>query len=248
MTATATQFQYLSSGNIKTGDAASFDLPAKTTCPGMTTGPDGCADKCYAFNMSRAWKNVAAKYNRNYNFSKTSNFVVDMADAIPHRGAFRIHVSGDFYSPEYVEKWIEIATRRKNVMFYCYTRSWRIRNIWRKLRQFAALPNVTVNISCDRVTGKPFDSCKSFKWCYLSMDDTAPRWLRQTDLIFRDRGRYDKRKRKNAEKRGVDPNSVAHLVHRINSVPVCPLERGADLRLKCSECKICLTNTGLEVH
>jgi len=35
----------------------------------------------------------------------------------------RIHDSGDFYSPAYFEKWLEIARLNPNVRFYAYTKS-----------------------------------------------------------------------------------------------------------------------------
>jgi hypothetical protein len=231
----------LSPGNTKTGNLPGFDIPAKTTCPGKTNGVGGCASKCYAYNMSRVWPAVGKKYWRNYRESKKDSFVPQMVKAIPYSCTFRIHVSGDFYSRDYVFKWIDIASKRLDVQFFFYTRSWTDRSIWHALRIFAALPNVSMNISCDKVTGKPYKTCETYKWCYLTFDDTAPKWLRQTDLIFRDRGRYDKRKRHNAIKKGIDPNTVAQLVHNINEVPVCPLERGASLDLQCSRCRICFT-------
>ena len=35
----------------------------------------------------------------------------------------RIHDSGDFYSPLYLQKWIDIAKDNKSVIFYAYTKS-----------------------------------------------------------------------------------------------------------------------------
>jgi hypothetical protein len=35
----------------------------------------------------------------------------------------RIHDSGDFYSPAYFEKWLQIAHKNPNVRFYAYTKS-----------------------------------------------------------------------------------------------------------------------------
>jgi hypothetical protein len=37
----------------------------------------------------------------------------------------RIHDSGDFYSPEYVEKWRRIIAMFPDVLFYCYSKSHR---------------------------------------------------------------------------------------------------------------------------
>ena len=35
----------------------------------------------------------------------------------------RVHDSGDFYSPKYLNKWVDIATQNKDVIFYAYTKS-----------------------------------------------------------------------------------------------------------------------------
>jgi len=35
----------------------------------------------------------------------------------------RLHDSGDFYSVDYLNKWIQIAKDNKNVIFYAYTKS-----------------------------------------------------------------------------------------------------------------------------
>jgi len=35
----------------------------------------------------------------------------------------RIHDSGDFYSPQYLNKWVDIATQNNDVIFYAYTKS-----------------------------------------------------------------------------------------------------------------------------
>ena len=35
----------------------------------------------------------------------------------------RLHDSGDFYSPAYLNKWIDIANNNKEVIFYAYTKS-----------------------------------------------------------------------------------------------------------------------------
>lgn len=231
----------LSPGNIKTGDTASFDIPPITTCPGAT---ELCKRLCYAVSLH--YKPVVAnKYAHNYSFSLDANFAPYMIRRIPCNATFRIHVSGDFYSAEYVRKWIEIATRRKDVVFYCYTRSWRITDIWRQILKFGRLPNVAVNVSCDKETGKPKRSCIPFRWCYMSTDDTAPKWLRRQDLIFRTnhsaRVGNHQWKRQHAIDNGQDPNLVAPLLHRMGQTPICPFERGQKLvDFSCSQCRICM--------
>lgn len=231
---------YLSPGNTKTGDAASFDLPALSTCPGKT---EFCATRCYADNLQKAFPGVGTKYKRNWVFARSDDFIPYMIRHLPHRGTIRIHVSGDFFDVTYIKKWIQIATNRGDCEFYCYTRSWRDRQLWKAIRQLAELSNVTVNLSCDSETGKPkVVDADQFKWCHLTADDSAPKWLRKTDLVFRHNsaGGGHQKRRKNAEAKGLDPNEVAPLVHRIGVTPVCPMERGIKVDLSCSRCRICM--------
>jgi len=235
------QWEILSPGNTKTGDAASFDLPAADTCPSAT---ELCKRLCYSIKLCQTRPGVSAKYARNLKFVWDAKFVSYMVRCIP-RGTFRIHVSGDFFHPDYVSRWIQIASRRPDVQFYCYTRSWREHDIWRQIRKLAALPNVTVNISCDKETGKPKKTCEPYRWCYLSTDDTAPKWLRKGDLIFRSnhnaRAGNHQWKRAKAISNGNNPDLVAPLIHRIGQAPVCPFERGKKLvDFSCSQCKICV--------
>lgn len=238
---------YISEGNEKTGNCFSFDLPAKVTCPGMTKE---CGDKCYAARLMQIYKGVADKYARNLAFATSAEFVAYMVRNIPRGCEFRIHVSGDFMSVEYIRSWIQIATRRPDVVFYAYTRSWRANDsegnpLWVHLLDLSSLPNVNVNLSCDKETGMPsFPMADSLRWAYLTHAkeyEDAPQWLRRTDIVFRSAAGGQRTRRKNAEKKGLDANTVAPLVSRIGAAPVCPFERGAELAsFSCSQCQICI--------
>src|SRR5215510_12418655 len=102
-----TDLTHISEGNDKTS-CFSFDLPAQVTCPGAT---DACKKACYAFKLSKAYPAVGRKYARNLEFVKESSraFVFYMIGTIPRKCEFRIHVSGDFFSAEYVQLWTLIA-------------------------------------------------------------------------------------------------------------------------------------------
>lgn len=237
-----TDLTYISEGNDKTGFCFSFDLPAKITCPGMTAV---CGDKCYAAKLMQIYPAVNAKYARNLEFANGPDFVPYMIREIPRRCEFRIHVSGDFHSVEYVRKWIEIATRRSDVVFYCYTRSWRDYKLRRAIIDLHKLDNVTVNLSCDTETGKPkFVAAPKFRYAYLTHAkdaSDAPHWLRRGDIVFRSCYGGHKKRRKNAEKKGLDPDKIAPLINRIGNAPVCPFERGKELKsFSCSKCQICI--------
>ena len=46
---------------------------------------------------------------------------------VPHPSFFRIHDSGDFFSPEYARAWFEICKRLPDVMFWAPTRMWLVK-------------------------------------------------------------------------------------------------------------------------
>lgn len=230
---------YISAGNSKT-ECFSFDLPAKITCPGMTAA---CGEKCYAYNLMRAYTNVDAKYQRNLEFANTDAFVPHMIRCIPRRCEFRMHVSGDMYSAAYIAKWIDICSERPDVIFYTYTRSWRNPELWELIQALATLPNVNVNLSVDDETGKPeVDNAESFRWCYLTHDDNTPEWIRSGDIVFRSAHGGQKKRRKNDEKKGIDPDIRSPLVHKLGAGTVCPMERGKDMpkHFSCATCHLCV--------
>lgn len=234
---------YISEGNGKTA-CFSFDLPAVTTCPGSTAL---CRKACYAFKLANAYPTVGRKYVRNMDFTDSPQFVRHMVANIPPRCEFRIHVSGDFFSVEYIQKWKQIAKARPDVTFYAYTRSWRVSELWNAIQQLASLKNVNVNLSVDDETGIPIiENAQNFRWCFLTNDDSAPDDLRATDIVFRSKHNAQpgnhQWKRKKAEKNGQDPDSVAPLLHRIAGAVVCPFERGQKLpeNFSCSRCRLCI--------
>lgn len=233
---------YISEGNEKT-ECFSFDLPSKITCPGAT---ESCKKACYAFKLAQVYSNVGAKYDRNLMFADSVEFIPHMIRNIPKRCEFRIHVSGDFKDVAYVLDWIAIASKRPDVIFYTYTRSWRLAKLWVAIRELAKLPNVNVNLSVDDETGMPnVVDAENFRWCYLSTNDVAPEWLRRTDIIFRTNHNARKGnhqwKRKDAIAKGLNPDTVAPVLHRIAGAVVCPFERGRKLEnFSCSQCGLCV--------
>jgi len=228
---------YISKGNKKT-ECFSFDLPAKITCPGMT---EECGPKCYAAMLMRIYPAVDAKYARNLEFSNTDGFIEYMIHKIPKGCQFRIHVSGDFKDADYVRKWNRICEARPDVTFYAYTRSWAIPDIWRQIIYLHALANVNVNLSVDDETGEPHTpKMQEYRWCYLTHNDSAPDWMRADDIIFRSNHGGQITRRKNAVKKGQDPDTVAPLIHKLVGV-VCPLERGRKIpNFSCKKCRLCV--------
>ncbi len=200
-----------------------------------------CGPKCYAATLMRIYPAVDAKYARNLELANSPEFVSYMIANIPAECQFRIHVSGDFKDVEYTKDWAEIAFRRPDVTFYAYTRSWQLPDIWKAIRLLHKLPNVNVNLSVDDETGKPRTKLmQAYRWCYLTHNDSAPDWMRKDDIIFRSNYAGHKKRRKNAEKKQLDPDVVAPLIHILVGV-VCPLERGRDIpNFSCAKCRLCV--------
>jgi len=105
-----------------------FSIPAYKTKSGKITCPFAltCVKDCYAQkgNYIRFPK-VAEGMEQRYTLTKSLNFVALMNIEIIKKkvNAVRIHDSGDFYSMEYIKKWVQIAKDNPNVNFYAYTKS-----------------------------------------------------------------------------------------------------------------------------
>lgn len=120
-------------------------LPAEGgTCPGATSW---CQDNCYAVGMDSNGSRPAihARWSKNTDAVRAGGM-----PEIPRQAKyFRIHVSGDFYSPVYIEQWIELCQSRPDVKFWAYTRSWRSPRLLPSLARLRALPNVQLFASTD---------------------------------------------------------------------------------------------------
>ena len=111
-----------------------WSLPAGKTCPFAT---EMCYNACYARKAEIAYPDCLPAREKNLAFSKTDEFVPFMIKALhyiaslkAYRNAehitIRIHESGDFYSVEYLEKWLDIAEACKditNLDMSAYTKS-----------------------------------------------------------------------------------------------------------------------------
>ena len=115
----------LSLGNTKIQknriNTASFGLEAGKTCPGK----GNCQHECFAMVGNYAFPIVKNKQRDRLKESKKKSFVETISNEIKilNVGAIRIHDSGDYYSKDYLNKWIEIAKLNPDVIFYSYTKS-----------------------------------------------------------------------------------------------------------------------------
>jgi len=134
--------------NSKMGVLPSFSLPVLTTCPGKT---EFCSRQCYGLRGRFARQKMRDIYQSNLEESKQADFVERMVREIlrTETRVFRLHVVGDFYSAEYVERWLEIANRLPDVKFFGSTRSWRVPGLRDAVTRFRDLPNVYLRASID---------------------------------------------------------------------------------------------------
>lgn len=152
-------------GNSKTGTTGSlyktiyvWNLPSVATCPGAS---EWCLEKCYnadpredVFPVKEWGKNWWWIINHPVVLFETLQYQILKA---MKPCAVRIHSSGDFFSPEYINFWIKIAYSFKTTMFWAYTRTWVRGDFLPLLEEFHSLENVQLFASCDKSMPNPPD-------------------------------------------------------------------------------------------
>lgn len=216
----------VSKGNGKMGRMLIFSIPAGDSCPGKS---ELCFEHCYARKNHFTRPAVIGAYVENWKAAEKDDFVDLMVEHIKQQDEklMRLHAAGDFYSAEYVKKWIAIIKACPEVNFYAYTRSWRVPSIYKALLAFAKLPNAKLWFSVDQETGLPKRKPQNVRFAYMQIrnkdrneEDLPPS---SCDLVFRD---HVLRKQ---------------VIKKINDVMVCPHENGVT-ELTCEQCKFCYTN------
>ena len=90
-----------------------FGIPAYKSASGKLTCPfaDECVKFCYAKKGAYVWSNVQPAFEKRYQLSKTNDFIQAMSDEINKKRPdyVRVHDSGDYYSKQYLHKWLAIA-------------------------------------------------------------------------------------------------------------------------------------------
>lgn len=181
----------ISAGNSKLGSIRNWSLPVLKTCPGASAI---CEKLCYASKGRAGTKANRDKYERNLTDSTFPNWVGDMIAKITAADDtyFRVHVAGDFYDADYVEKWRQIAQGCPKTTFVAYTRSWAAPGMLESLTQLASEPNFVLWFSTDSTMGQP-PAVARVRIAYLSCNDTdVPAY--PVDLVFRDKPKTLKKK------------------------------------------------------
>lgn len=133
---TELQILNLSTGNakLKSSKAVKFliwNLPAISTCPNAT---ELCKSICYARKSERLYPSVLPCREQNLIDANSSSFLSDMVRTIKFyldknsfkqadKVYFRFHESGDFYSQQYFNDCVIIASLFPQVTFLAYSKS-----------------------------------------------------------------------------------------------------------------------------
>ena len=135
-------------GNRKVGRVWTFSLPSFVTCPGASVW---CRQHCYARRFEQIRPNCRRAYVRNLALSlEPERFIAHMLETLPDDTPLvRIHVGGDYYSPEYCASWLRICKARPATLFWSYTRSWFATTLRPGLDQLQALSNLVLFASSD---------------------------------------------------------------------------------------------------
>ena len=127
-----------SMGNAKLIFTCIFNLPCGITCPGagqckVVVGDDGKIKskgtnleyRCYA-GQKEMYENVRKSKHRNYDallgLSRAGMRDLLLSE-LPRGVRVRIHESGDFFSQDYFDAWIDVARALPEQLFYGYTKS-----------------------------------------------------------------------------------------------------------------------------
>ena len=140
----------MSKGNMKLPkDTLIFSISAGITCPGsnnckawvtlkddkrvLNRGPESMFT-CFAASEELRYPNVFK--SRKYNYDLINSYVIKkdlkgLTDLINRSiqsnrkniNKVRIHESGDFYHPLYLQAWLNVAKLNKDLKFYCYSKS-----------------------------------------------------------------------------------------------------------------------------
>lgn len=103
-----------------------WGIPAYRSSDGFKTCPNAaaCAKGCYATMGAYLFSNVAKVFEQRLKLAQSPNFVLIMNAEIKRRNVekLRIHDSGDFFSVEYLERWLAIMRANPQCTFYAYTK------------------------------------------------------------------------------------------------------------------------------
>lgn len=98
-----------------------YNLPPLKTC----TPSDWCREHCYGLQGRFVWGIIKQSLRWRYRESLKKGFTAKMIAEIKRRKRIkyvRPHITGDFYSLEYLKKWLEIIIQCPDILFRVTTR------------------------------------------------------------------------------------------------------------------------------
>lgn len=105
---------------------ASFSLPQGKafSCPDAT---GLCESLCFVDNFVIRKPTIMPSYAENFMIAKRPDFqqIMTLALSMLPAGIFRIHVSGDFFSVEYIKAWASALEVNPHIKPFGFTRAWR---------------------------------------------------------------------------------------------------------------------------
>ena len=115
-------------GNYLKKKVFNFSIPAYKSETGKITCPfaDKCIKFCYAQKGNyKRFHSVRNGMEKKYQLTKEPNLIDLMNKEIKKKKPdfIRVHDSGDYYSKDYLNKWLTIAKDNPKVKFYSYTNS-----------------------------------------------------------------------------------------------------------------------------
>ena len=93
----------------------------------ITAGMEVCGricKGCFAMKEQKRWATVRTGRDYRYQISQEDTFINQMNTEIAKSKftMIRVHASGEFYSQDYVNKWVRIAKANTEKVFYAYTK------------------------------------------------------------------------------------------------------------------------------
>lgn len=135
----------------------SWSLEALTTCPASKKANGELVDACkgcYATTGNYRFPNVKAPRLENQQDWKRTEWVADMVQQLDNDRYFRWFDSGDMYSLRLAVKIYEVMKRTPWVKHWIPTRMHKFAKFKTIIEHMRALPNVSVRLSSDSVTGE----------------------------------------------------------------------------------------------
>lgn len=146
-----------------------WTIPAFQSTTGLKTCPMAgvCASGCYARSGTYRFFNTIRAHEAKLELTKKSDFVFKMIEEIEHwlskksvkQLRIRIHDAGDFYSLNYLNKWIAIMhhfIKEDRIKFYAYTKqvemikSTRMPKNFTPIFSFGGKQDHLINVNTDR--------------------------------------------------------------------------------------------------